>query len=272
MTSTRARDHLLTLAASAAVSWLTHRLTRRLPAAATAPWERTNHAGRTVTLLEGPAFVAGALAGATLAGARPGRRAAVAVAAGAAGALGALDDLAGATADKGLRGHVAALRRGQVTTGAVKTVGLPVTGLAAVALLDRGRRDLLTTLLGGAVVAGAANAVNLFDLRPGRALKVTLATGLPLLGATPAAAAVGSSLGVIGDDLAARSMLGDTGANAAGALVGLALVERTGLMGRALALGGLVALTLASERVSFTRVIERHRVLRRLDEWGRETR
>ena len=122
------------------------------------------------------------------------------------------------------------------------------------------------------MVAGAANAVNLFDLRPGRALKVTVAAGLQLVGTVPAAAAVGASLGVVRDDLRATSMLGDTGANAAGALVGLALVERTGLLGRAVALAGLAALTLASERVSFTRVIEAHPVLRGLDEWGREPR
>jgi UDP-N-acetylmuramyl pentapeptide phosphotransferase/UDP-N-acetylglucosamine-1-phosphate transferase len=271
VTSARARDHLLTIAASAAASWATHRLARHLPHRARSPWERTNHAGHTVTLLEGPAFVAGALTAAML-GARQGERAAAALVAGAAGALGALDDLAGGAADKGLRGHLAALRRGQVTTGAVKVVGLAVTGLAAAALTDRNRRGPLSTILGGAVVAGAANAVNLFDLRPGRALKVTVATGLPLVTGTPAAAAVGSSLGVIGDDLAARSMLGDTGANAAGALVGLAVVERTGPVGRAVALAGLAALTLASERVSFTRVIEGNRVLRHLDEWGREPR
>jgi UDP-N-acetylmuramyl pentapeptide phosphotransferase/UDP-N-acetylglucosamine-1-phosphate transferase len=277
VTSAGARDHLLTLAASAAASWAAHRIARRLPAAIAAPWERTNHAGRTVTLLEGPAFVAGALTGALTGAtlgrvAQPGARAAVAVAAGAAGALGALDDIAGGTTDKGLRGHLAALRRGEVTTGAVKVVGLAATGLVAAALVDRGHRAPLDTLVGGAVVAGAANAVNLFDLRPGRALKVTVATALPLVAGTPGAAAVGASLGVIRDDLAARSMLGDTGANAAGALVGIAVVERTGLLGRTLALGGLAALTLASERVSFTHVIEGNRVMRRLDEWGRETR
>jgi hypothetical protein len=87
---------------------------------------------------------------------------------------------------------------------------------------------------------------------------------------SPAAAtALGASVGVIADDLDARSMLGDTGANAAGALVGLALVERTGPVGRAVALAALTALTLASERVSFSAVIERHPLLRRLDRWGR---
>ena len=126
-------------------------------------------------------------------------------------------------------------------------------------------------MVGGAVVAGAANAVNLFDLRPGRALKVTGLAGLPLLGTLPGAVAVGSSVGVVRDDLA-RSMLGDTGANAAGALVGLALVERTRLPGRVAALAVLAALTLASERVSFSRVIDANPVLRRFDQWGRGSR
>ena len=85
-------------------------------------------------------------------------------------------------------------------------------------------------------------------------------------------AAVGSSVGVVRDDLAARSMLGDTGAHAAGALVGLALVERTRLPGRVAALAVLAALTLASERVSFSRVIDANPVLRRFDQWGRGSR
>ena len=247
------------------------------------PWERINHAGRPVTLLEGPSWVGGALAG-VAAGAAASRVARSStgssaapgvVVAVAAGALGALDDLAGGTSDKGLKGHLGALSRGEVTTGAVKIVGLGVTGLLGASLADvirPTRPGVLATLVGGAVVAGAANAVNLFDLRPGRALKVTVAAGLPLVGGVPAAAAVGSSLGVVRDDLRATSMLGDTGANAAGALIGLALVDRTGLVGRAAALVGLIGLTLASERISFTRVIEAHPVLRRLDEWGREHR
>ena len=293
---------------SAAASWSLLRTGRVLPTAVRDPWARTNHAGSTVTLLEGPAWVGGALAGAAgataveavvsrlapgaagrSAGRSGGSAGATAIVALSAGALGALDDLVGGAADKGLRGHLRALARGEVTTGAVKVVGLGLTGVLGVVLVDSrgpgrstaerpvgsgrpGWTDVLSTLVGGAVVAGAANAVNLFDLRPGRALKVTVAAGLPLVGGVAAATAVGSSLGVVRDDLQASSMLGDTGANAAGALLGLALVERTGLVGRATALVGLAALTLASERVSFTQVIEANPVLRRIDVWGRERR
>jgi UDP-N-acetylmuramyl pentapeptide phosphotransferase/UDP-N-acetylglucosamine-1-phosphate transferase len=226
-----------------------------------------------VTLLEGPIWVAGSLAGA--AAAAPGSRAAVAIVSLLAGGLGALDDHAGTTTTKGLAGHLGALARGEVTTGALKIAGLALTGIVGTALVDRrrGGAGVFSTLFGGAVVAGAANAVNLFDLRPGRALKVAMAAAVPFGASTAAAPTVlGASAAVVGDDLAARSMLGDTGANAAGALVGLALVERTGLTGRAVSLAALAALTIASERVSFTQVIERSPVLRRLDEWGRPAR
>ena len=67
-------------------------------------------------------------------------------------------------------------------------------------------------------------------------------------------------------------MLGDTGANAAGALLGTALLARTGRRGRLVALAALAALTLASEKVSFTRVIESTPGLRELDAWGRPAR
>jgi UDP-N-acetylmuramyl pentapeptide phosphotransferase/UDP-N-acetylglucosamine-1-phosphate transferase len=240
-------------------------------------WDRTNHRGEPVSLLEGPAFVVGALAGVALApGASPRVRSAAMVAGLAAAGLGAYDDLAERQVRKGLAGHLGALARGEVTTGAVKVLGLAVSGLAASALVGgRGHVSskavaVVDVLVGGAVVAGSANLVNLLDLRPGRALKATLFAvpfaggGLPV-----AAAAGGACLGLLPDDLAERTMLGDTGANAAGALLGVAALAGHGRRARWALLSVLVALTAASEQVSFTRVIERTPVLREVDAWGR---
>jgi hypothetical protein len=234
-------------------------------------WSRANHAGDPVTLLEGPAYVLGATAGAA-----PGGPAGVVAVLGSA-AFGALDDLVGDASSKGLRGHLAAAARGEVTTGLVKIAGLAATGLLAVALVDRGTPDRtrLDTVVGGAVVAGAANLANLLDLRPGRALKATILVSAVLLpgpGSIPAAAAAGAAAGVLPADLAGTAMLGDTGANAAGALVGTALVRAGGRGARVATLAVLTAATLASERVSFTAVIESTPVLRRLDAWGRPAR
>jgi UDP-N-acetylmuramyl pentapeptide phosphotransferase/UDP-N-acetylglucosamine-1-phosphate transferase len=75
-------------------------------------------------------------------------------------------------------------------------------------------------------------------------------------------------VGLLPDDLAERTMLGDTGANAAGALLGVAALTG-GRRSRWALLAALVGLTVASEKVSFTRVIESTPVLRELDGWGR---
>ncbi|WP_380175349.1 hypothetical protein ACFEMC_08305 [Kineococcus sp. DHX-1] len=260
-------------------------LLRRTPPGGAARWERTNHAGRPLTLLEGPtaalAVAAGCLA------ARPGWRAAGVLAAAGAAGLGAYDDLAERPDDRsggarGLRGHLAALRRGRLTTGAWKVLGIGATGLAAAAVADRahgsggGPGRALDVLLGGALVAGTANLVNLFDLRPGRAAKVASVAALSLTAgpgaadARPLAGAVtGACAAVLRDDLAGRSMLGDTGANALGAVLGVAALARWDRTGRAVALGAVVGLTLASEKVSFSRLIEAQPLLRELDRLGR---
>ena len=65
-------------------------------------------------------------------------------------------------------------------------------------------------------------------------------------------------------------MLGDTGANALGAALGTILVENSTAKQRALVLTGLVGLTLLSEKVSFTSIIESTPGLREIDAFGRE--
>jgi len=252
--------------------------------------ERTNYRGRTVTLAAGPALAVGAATGAALgAGSAPAGAAALVAGLGA-GAVGLYDDVVGARpeqkAAKGFAGHLAALREGQVTAGMVKVAGVGVAGLGAAALLAADRRVAahprrrqagafgrgLDVLLGAGVVAGTANLVNLLDLRPGRALKSGMLLGAPLT-AGPygglAAGAVGASAALVGDDLGERVMVGDSGANALGALLGVSLAARTGPLGRAGVLAVLAALTAASEKVSFTQVIARTPGLRHLDELGR---
>jgi UDP-GlcNAc:undecaprenyl-phosphate GlcNAc-1-phosphate transferase len=256
----------------------------RSPSDRPSRWDRINHRGEPVTLLEGPAVVAGSAIALAVAPGVPIRlRAAGVVATVGCGALGAYDDLAGSGDARGLRGHLRALRSGEVTTGAVKVLGIGTVGVLAAALAGRPtppRRNeggwVLDVLLGGAVVASLANLVNLFDLRPGRAIKVTVALAGPATvqpgpAGTIAAVPVGAALGVLPEDLGERAMLGDCGANALGALIGVAVLARYGRIGRFAHLAGATALTLASERVSFTDIIERMPALRRLDALGRRS-
>ena len=106
----------------------------------------------------------------------------------------------------------------------------------------------------------------------GRALKAASITAVPLVGTAGggvAASVLGAASSAIEADLAESDMLGDCGANALGAALGTALVLGAPRPVRLAALGAVVALTLVSERVSFTRVIERTPVLREIDGSGR---
>lgn len=248
------RAHSAAAAATgAAVRWL-----RQNPPGGSQRWERTNFAGGQVSLVGGPAAVAGLVAGALTQG-----RASTAVGLSAVGTVGVYDDLYGEPTTKGVRGHLGALRSGVVTSGAVKIGVVSLAGL----LIARGeaRSSGLGLLRDGALVAGAANVVNLFDLRPGRAYKVAAPVGL-LPGGGPIAGVLSAA---IADDLSGRTMLGDCGSNALGAAAGAALVRDLPPTARWLGLVAAVGLTFASERVSFSALIEQHPVLDRIDRAGR---
>ena len=172
-----------------------------------------------------------------------GRDPAVAVVA----AVGLVDDLWSGPE----RGFAAHLRAGG-TTGVLKLVAIPLVGLAA------------TRKLSGALLVGlAANLLNQLDTRPGRALKAYL------LGALVAHAPVAKAVLLLPYDLRERTMLGDTGANALGAMLGLSSVSRLTGRGRWLAIGALAGLTLLGERRSLGSMIESTPGLSWLDRLGR---
>jgi UDP-GlcNAc:undecaprenyl-phosphate/decaprenyl-phosphate GlcNAc-1-phosphate transferase len=293
MTSKRAALRLLMAAAGARAAY--ESLTRAQPGGEKT-WTRTNHRGEPVTLLEGPAATIGA-AGAALAvpGLDARTRLAMALAGAGAGAVGCYDDLAGSSDRHGFRGHLAALTRGEVTTGSVKIAGIGAAASAASFLLDCRDNGMGASTAGGAagsgqkppplarladlvintgLVAGSANLLNLFDLRPGRAVKVALLASAALSVRGPearaeAAAPAGAAAALLTDDLSERAMLGDCGANALGAMIGLAAASSLRRPARLAILGGLAALTAASEKVSFTKVIAKTPALNWLDMLGR---
>lgn len=158
------------------------------------------------------------------------------------------------------------------------------------------------------LIAGTANLANLLDLRPGRALKATVLVATPLsyfscaaaktpawetsatasgavASETPAAPASASgasaqrllasglnaaAITALVEDLQETTMLGDTGANAAGALLGTSLAANDSWKLRLGTTLGVVGLILASEKVSFSKVIAANPALNWLDQlWRR---
>ena len=145
------------------------------------------------------------------------------------GFLGLVDDLTAVGSDRGFKGHLGALREGRVTTGMLKLVG---GGAVAVVLVATpGFKSGRTLIVDAMLIALAANLGNLLDRAPGRTIKFGLVAYVPIaiaIGTAPIGVAVapvmGAAFGLLGDDLHERLMLGDTGANVIGAVLGLAVV------------------------------------------------
>ena len=108
--------------------------------------------------------------------------------------LGALDD-AFSGPERGWRAHLESGR----TTGVLKLLGIPLVGTLATRFVS-----------GGLLVGLSANALNLFDTKPGRALKAFLVTA-------PGSDFAPVAILLLPYDLREKSMLGDAGSNALGA-------------------------------------------------------
>ncbi len=190
------------------------------------------------------------------------------------GILGFIDDLWGDRRRTGLKGHSRAFFiEGEITTGFLKAVGGIAIGVAVQRFLLL--RSWPDALLDGAIIALSANALNLLDLRPGRACAVFLLLGfvvtavqwssgpLPL----PALALILiPALVVYERDARALVMLGDSGSNLLGGALGLSCTTAfPSPTVRAALLAALILLHIVAERASLSKVIERNPILRRLD-------
>ena len=190
------------------------------------------------------------------------------------GAAGAWDDYRGDERPRGFAGHLGALKGRSITGGVVKAVSGAGAGLAAGWIVGHG---VATAVQFALLVALAANMINLLDRAPGRAGKVALAGAVPLVlfGSSTWAVTAGGLVGALAVclvfDLAEKAMLGDAGANPVGAVLGLGLATSLPEAGRWIAIAVLLVLNLASEKWSFSQVIERTTWLRYLDRIGRRS-
>ena len=203
------------------------------------------------------------------------------------GLFGLIDDLWGTRAMGGFRGHLRSLLRGHPTTGGLKMIGGGLLAMLAAyfvhggdAAVARGApSSLLPHLVGvlrdALVIALAANALNLLDVRPGRALFGFALLALPtfVIVALTGSVSGGALLGAVAlavaieawPDARGRAMMGDTGSNLLGAVAGLAAVIELPVWARVVLLVLLAALNITAERVSLSQIIEKTSWLRALD-------
>lgn len=186
---------------------------------------------------------------------------------------GWLDDRRGDETSRGFSGHLGALKSGSLTGGVVKLLAGGIAGVVAgVLVADRVRVIAEVALL----VALSANFFNLLDRAPGRAGKLGVVMALVLLVTgtaswwLAASGLIGALLVVLILDLREEAMLGDAGANPVGAVVGLGIAEAVHEPARVAAIVLLLLLNVASEKWSFSHIIEATPALRAFDRLGRK--
>ena len=189
--------------------------------------------------------------------------------------LGLMDDFWGDAKCKGLAAHMKSLLTGNPTTGSLKALA---GGMAALYISARSSAGpLLFIPVDAVIIALSVNAINLLDLRPGRAGKGFLFIIILVFIAFPlrqdilfASMAAGSLLAYLPLDLKSRAMMGDSGANALGSVLGLTAVWIFDLKLKFFYLAVLVLLHIVAERSSLTRIIASNRLLDYLDRLGRK--
>jgi UDP-GlcNAc:undecaprenyl-phosphate/decaprenyl-phosphate GlcNAc-1-phosphate transferase len=190
---------------------------------------------------------------------------------------GLQDDRSSDKTSKGFRGHFTTLyKEERMTSGLLKAIGIGGTSFIISVALGGGA---LAVLLHTGILALSSNFINLFDLRPGRAIKMFWIASFLLLLSSKVVFSIFSwtyflpiiiSVALVFvHDVKGKIMLGDTGSNYLGFLLGYGVVLFLSVEAKMVALLLLIWVTVAGERVSFSYYIEKVRWLWRLDQWGR---
>ncbi len=197
---------------------------------------------------------------------------------GTVGLVGLVDDVFGSRNTSGLKGHLKKLLHERVlTTGALKAL---VGGLVALMVSlelkqGTGLSVWVLVLVNTLMIAFSTNAVNLLDLRPGRAGKGFLLFAAPIviLGTGNAllylAVIAGSLAAYIPLDLRSQAMMGDTGSNMLGMTVGYVAANVLSIPVKVGFLLFLIGFHILTEKYSLTKTIERNRFLNFIDMIGR---
>jgi UDP-N-acetylmuramyl pentapeptide phosphotransferase/UDP-N-acetylglucosamine-1-phosphate transferase len=199
----------------------------------------------------------------------------------AIGFMGFFDDQLSVHEVKGFRGHFRMLfEQRKLTSGAFKAIFGAIIAMVfsfGTLDLDKGNWPVWTFIINFLLVALTTNTINIFDLRPGRAGKIyLLGFILVLLFSRGFESYIRLFIPILTImiyylpfDLRGKVMLGDCGSNLLGASLGMMMAWMLNDAGKIVALVILIGVQFVAERYSFTRIIQKFRVLRYLDELGR---
>ncbi|NLO81588.1 MAG: hypothetical protein GX094_00765 [Clostridiales bacterium] len=186
--------------------------------------------------------------------------------------LGIVDDMLGDGKVRGIMGHMKVILKGGLSTGGIKLI---IAVFLGAVLSCYYYSHVFHRLLYALVFLLFINFINLMDLRPGRAIKVFLflLVVLALLGRfsnirifLPVIAAVPF---YIKGEMNERYMLGDTGANLLGGMLGYYTIRVLSPVPAFAIASVLLLIQLAAEHYSISKFIETTPFLRHIDEMWR---
>ena len=186
--------------------------------------------------------------------------------------VGIIDDSLGNRGVTGLIGHFKALFKGSLTTGAFKALLGGFVGLTLAVTLSKSIPNIIVATL---VVALSTNMMNLFDLRPGRAIKAYVILAIIIFLASAKfnrevmMLIVPAVLAYFYFDLRALTMMGDAGSNVLGVSIGVFIVSSFDLPVQLVSLVLLVAIHVLTEKFSLTKIIENNKFVNYVDKLGR---
>ncbi|MFV9510773.1 hypothetical protein [Tepidibacillus sp. LV47] len=188
--------------------------------------------------------------------------------------IGTYDDFYGDKKIKGFKGHFSAFCKGVITSGFVKAIGGGIVAFLLSLQLAVNPIEITSNAL---LIVLMQNTMNLFDLRPGRAIKLYLFLFLLLEILNPLffqnelpLIQIGILFVVFFYDIRAKIMLGDSGANLLGFQLGIWYSLLMPLYGKLFLIFLLFGINLYSERHSISQFIDQHKWLKAIDRLGQK--
>ncbi|MFW6306758.1 MAG: UDP-N-acetylmuramyl pentapeptide phosphotransferase [Bacillota bacterium] len=189
------------------------------------------------------------------------------------GAIGFVDDIAGSKEVQGFKGHVNSLIEGELTTGALKIFVITIMVFFLIIEINSNLFEIIPDML---IMLLLTNFLNLMDLRPGRSIKMFIIISAIIIFFINLQSWIYflpyylSFVFYLPFEMRSRFMLGDTGANLLGIVLGLNFVLFLGNNFLKIILSLiLITLTMISEKYSYSELIKNNKILNYIDMIGR---
>jgi len=202
------------------------------------------------------------------------------------GFLGLLDDIVVGREKGGFKGHLARFGKTREVSTALLKAGFGFIIAFSVSSVYWRGEGWVMVFVDSIIIALLANAMNMLDVRPGRTAKGFLTISLFIFLISVIGHFISRKAGImpitwllifpyliwvlcyIKTDLSCDGMMGDTGSNVLGAVLGVLVIWEISPLNRWFILGILIGFQLLTEVTSISAIIEKVRILKAIDNFG----